>query len=156
MRLHIIQTNKRISVWQQSQLGIVYRALAIGSDTLEMSSLGDRRVWVTVSEKEITVDTKFKNGRLIDTRRIIIDPRTRQETLSACLQLTVRGQAKATKTTRFFRRKSAFPDPVIRSSPKDAIATVAGLAYERIGKDFLKLENDGERFVDSTGAKVNY
>mmetsp|Transcript_19901 Transcript_19901/g.50287 ORF Transcript_19901/g.50287 Transcript_19901/m.50287 type:complete len:214 (+) Transcript_19901:52-693(+) len=130
LKLHIIQSADRISVWQQSQLGIVYRALSIGNDTIEHSSLGERKVWVAVNPDEIIVDTKFKNGRLLDTRTVHLDPETGDQVLCTVLQLTMRGHGGSAKTTRYFRRTGDV-DPEIVNTPPENIATFAGLPLER-------------------------
>lgn len=142
IRLHIIQTDTRLNVWQQSQLGIVYRGLGIGKDTSEKSSHGDRKVWVSVSEKEVTVDTKFKKGRLLDHRQVNLDPETGEQVMVTSLQLSMRGQPKSTKTTRYFRKESSVPDPEVTSTPKAGVATMTGLAYERFGPDMKPVKDD--------------
>lgn len=154
LRLHIVQTEERINVWQKSQLGVVYRALSIGKDTVEVSSQGERKVWVTVSPTEMIVDTKFKNGRLLDTRTIEVNTETGEEILTTCLQLTMRGQGGSTKTMRYFK-KTGPADPEVTSTPPEGIATKAGLPYERVGGEAVKKEGENqEEGAGEGGASV--
>mmetsp|Transcript_5570 Transcript_5570/g.8652 ORF Transcript_5570/g.8652 Transcript_5570/m.8652 type:complete len:204 (-) Transcript_5570:62-673(-) len=127
LRMHVVQTPNRISVWQQSQLGLVYRALHIGQDTMETSSQGDRKVWVSLNPNEMMVDTKFKNGRLLDTRTIQQDKATGETLLCTVLQLTMKGHAGACRTTRYFRKISDKPSKDIINTPPEGISTSSGL-----------------------------
>jgi len=126
LKMHVVQTSDMLSVWQQSQLGVVHRSLHIGQDTQESSSQGDRKVWVTIGPKEITVDTKFKNGRLLDTRTLDRDRATGDTIMCTTMTLTIRQPSNTVRTRRYFRRVGE-PDPEIVNMPVDQIATLAGL-----------------------------
>mmetsp|Transcript_10507 Transcript_10507/g.18569 ORF Transcript_10507/g.18569 Transcript_10507/m.18569 type:complete len:207 (-) Transcript_10507:292-912(-) len=129
LTLHVVQSKKQISTWQQSQLGIVYRGLLIGQDTTEHSSMGERKVFVTAGPKEMTVDSKFRTGRLLDTRSIEVDQETGEPVLVTVLQLTMRGQGGSAKTTRYFKRIGD-PDPEVIHAPFETISTSAGVPPE--------------------------
>jgi len=122
--MQIIQTDKLMSVWQQSQLGMVHRTLYLDRATPEKSSQGDRSVTVEVKATEMIVKTTFEHGCLVDTRTVREE--NDQEVLNSELMLSMDGVGPL-KTTRIYR-KLGEPNKEVTQAPDDLVATQCGLS----------------------------
>jgi len=128
LRMHVIQTESRLHVWQRSQLGIVHRSLHVGQETQEVSpGHGHRKVLVTVSEQGMNVHTTFRGGEISDTRTLETDRRTGDVILVVVILLKINEPEPTTIRTKRCFRRIGDPDPEIVNTPLDGIATSAGL-----------------------------
>jgi len=119
--LSIVQSGGVITVWQKSQLGMTKRMLRIGQETTEASGQGDRKVVITMNDNQMLVDTRFKKGRLLDTRSLQ-QGGDGNLLLVTTLALTLKGVPGHTRTTRYFVR-SGEPDTDIINTHNQALAS---------------------------------
>jgi hypothetical protein len=130
LAMHCVQTGKHLYTWQVSQLGVVFRGLQMGKETSETSqSLGERSVWVTVTPGEVLVETKFKSGRLLDTRTISVDVKG-ERILCTVLDLSLSTDGGSCKTVRYFRYRGHVDSDVVNMSAEQ-IQTSAGVPFEK-------------------------
>mmetsp|Transcript_13644 Transcript_13644/g.16926 ORF Transcript_13644/g.16926 Transcript_13644/m.16926 type:complete len:219 (-) Transcript_13644:352-1008(-) len=136
--LNIVQTDTAITVWQKSQLGITKRMLRLQGETIENSEHGDRRINTNLSLTEMIVDTKFKQGRLVDHRTA---KRETDGSLVLCTQLTLtmKDHPEPIKTMRYFV-KVGDPDPTVVSIHNQAVASGVFLPATTISASTIRNE----------------
>jgi len=101
--IDIIHTDREIHIWQNSQLGDTKRVLMVEGETQETP---DRKATVVLTPTDITIETTFSKGKLIDKRQFEEDG----EVLAQQLELAVTGQPGVIRTKRYFRKLGP-PDP---------------------------------------------
>ena len=95
--------------------------LKLSGETVETSEHGDRRINIKASLTEMLVDTKFKNGKLVDTRT------AKRETdgsivLCSVLVLSLKDHPEPIKTLRYFI-KIGEPDATVISIHNQAVSS---------------------------------
>ena len=119
--MNIVQKDGAITVWQLSQLGVTKRMLYIGKESMEKATDEVRKVWISAQDSEMTVDTKFKGGRLMDTRILQQEP-DGTVALVTTLALSIRGKSGTIRTTRYFTRVGD-PDAEVVKAHETAVAS---------------------------------
>lgn len=112
--MNIVQKNGAITAWQQSQLGVTRRMLYVGKESMEVATDETRKVWISATSNEMTVDTKFKGGRLMDSRVLQQEP-DGSVVLVTSLALSIRGKSGSVRTTRYFNRVGEPEQEVIQA-----------------------------------------
>mmetsp|Transcript_11198 Transcript_11198/g.12839 ORF Transcript_11198/g.12839 Transcript_11198/m.12839 type:complete len:213 (+) Transcript_11198:310-948(+) len=135
--LNIVQTDEAITVWQKSQLGITKRMLRIGSETIEKSEHGDRKVNIGLSLTEMIVETKFKFGQILDHRTA----KREADGLVLCSKLTLdmRDTPDKITTLRYFT-KVGDPDANVVTTHNQAIASGTILPATTISASTIRQE----------------